>query len=45
MVGFYVVHAHTNEVGDATGLGRKLLATNVADDHGTIGTDGQLRTM
>ena len=34
-----------NEMGHAAGLGWKLLATHVAEDHGAIGADTQLCTM
>lgn len=40
IVRFDIFHAHANEVGDASRIGRKLLATNVCDDDGTIGADG-----
>ena len=40
-----IIHAHADDVGDAPGIRRQLLAVDVADDHGAIGPDAQLRTM
>ena len=45
VVNIDAIYAHANQMGHAAGLGWKLLAAHVADDHGAIGPDAQLCTM
>jgi hypothetical protein len=45
VVDFDVVDADANEVGDATRLRWKVFVVRVANDHGAIGPNAQLRTM